>query len=300
MSRTTTKIIIAQKDGTVVGQYFLGLGEHLIGREGHCTIQLEATHVSREHARLIISAKVIEVEDLNSTTGTFVDGITVKGRIRVQPGQKLWISNLYIDIERQGFGGLIEGSRLGNGRFTLQRELGKGGMGAVWLAFDEEVQANVALKLVSGEISLDPESLKDLQREVNKSHTLVHPNIVRMGYFWKEEGEPAFISLEYVDGTDLHQLRSDSPHGLLAWEEVQSYMLQLCDALEYAHTQKVAHRDIKPSNFMINSEGNLKLADFGIAATLTSSSLSFTSSSVLGSGILRAIVRRSNWRSKGM
>jgi len=284
MSRTNTKIIIAQKDGTVVGQYYLGLGEHLIGREGHCTIQLEADHVSRKHARLIISAEAIEIEDLNSTTGTFVDGITVKGRIPVQPGQKLWISDLYIDIERQGFDGLIEGSRLGDGRFTLKRELGKGGMGAVWLALDEEVQENVALKLVSGEISLDPKGLKDLQREVNKSHKLVHPNIVRMGYFWKEEGEPAFISLEYVDGTDLDQVRSDSPHGMLAWEDVQRYMIQLCDALEYAHSQKVAHRDIKPGNFMINSEGNLKLADFGIAASLANASSTFTSNTVLGSG----------------
>ena len=284
MSRTNTKIIIAQKDGTVVGQYYLGQGEHLIGREGDCTIQLEADHVSRQHARLIINADAIEIEDLGSTSGTYLDGITVKGRITIQPGQKLWISDLYIDIERQGFGGLIKGSRLGDGRFTLKRELGKGGMGAVWLALDEEVQENVALKLVSGEISMDPKCLKDLQREVNKSHNLVHPNIVRMGYFWKEEGEPAFISLEYVDGTDLNQLRSESPHGLLAWKDVQSYMIQLCDALEYAHTQKVAHRDIKPGNFMINSEGNLKLTDFGIAATLTSTSMSFTSSSVLGSG----------------
>ena len=105
MSRTTTKIIIAQEDGTVVGQYFLGDGEHLIGREGHCTIQLDSNHVSREHARLIISAEAIEIEDLDSTTGTFVDGVTVKGRIPLSPGQKLWISNLYIDIERQGFGG---------------------------------------------------------------------------------------------------------------------------------------------------------------------------------------------------
>ncbi|SVD38814.1 uncharacterized protein METZ01_LOCUS391668, partial [marine metagenome] len=268
VSHITTKIIIAQEDGTVVGQYFLGPGEHLIGREDHCTIQIEADQVSREHARLIISAEAIEIEDLDSTTGTSLDGIAVKGHIPIQPGQKLWISDLYIDIERQGFGGLVEGSRLGNGRFTLKRELGKGGMGAVWLALDEEVQENVALKLVSSEIGMDSKGLKDLQREVNKSHKLVHPNIVRMGYFWKEEGEPAFISLEYVDGTDLNQIRENSPKGLLAWKEVQANMLQLCDALEYAHSQKVAHRDIKPDNFMITTEGNLKLADFGIAATL--------------------------------
>ncbi len=134
MSRTDTEISMAQQDGTGVGQYFLGRGEHLIGRETHCTIQFEATHVSREHAKLIISAEAIEIEDLGSTSGTYLDGVTVKGRIPIQPGQKLWISDLYIDIERQGFGGLVEGSRLGDGRFTLKRELGKGGMGAVWLA----------------------------------------------------------------------------------------------------------------------------------------------------------------------
>ena len=256
MPHTTTKIIIAQEDGTVVGQYFLGQGEHLIGREAHCVIQLEADHVSREHARLNISAELIEIEDLGSTSGTYLDGVAVKGRIPIQPGQKLWISNLYIDIERQGFGGLVEGSRVGDGRFTLKRELGKGGMGAVWLALDEEVQENVALKLVSDVVGMDSKGLKDLQREVNKAHKLVHPNIVRMGYFWKEEGEPAFISLEYVDGTDLHQIRSQSPMGLLTWSEMQSYMLQLCDALDYAHSQNVAHRDIKPSNFLIDWEGN--------------------------------------------
>ena len=126
MSRTTTKIVIARKDGTVVGQYFLGQGEHLIGREIDCALFIDDASVSREHAKLIINPDIIEIEDLNSTSGTFVDGVTVRGRIPIQPGQKLWISDLYIDIERQGFGGLVEGSRLGSGRFTLKRELGKG------------------------------------------------------------------------------------------------------------------------------------------------------------------------------
>ena len=91
MSRTTTKIIIAQEDGTVVGRYPLGQGEHLIGRDDHCTIQLDSNHVSREHARLIIGAEAIEIEDLDSTSGTYLDGVIVKGRVPIQPGQKLWI-----------------------------------------------------------------------------------------------------------------------------------------------------------------------------------------------------------------
>nr|MCS5584910.1 FHA domain-containing protein [Pseudomonadales bacterium] len=96
MSRTTTKIIIAQQDGTVVGQYFLGQGEHLIGREVDCAIYIDDTGVSREHARLSISADAVEIEDLNSTSGTYLDGVRLRGRIPIQPGQKLWISDLYI------------------------------------------------------------------------------------------------------------------------------------------------------------------------------------------------------------
>jgi len=114
MSRTTLKVIITQEDGTVMGQCFLEHGEHLIGRDGHCTIQLEGDQVSLEHARIIISDEAIEIEDLDSTSGTYLDGVTVKERIPIQPGQKLKISELYIDIEIQGFGGMVESSRLRN------------------------------------------------------------------------------------------------------------------------------------------------------------------------------------------
>lgn len=282
MPGTSIKIVITQQDGTVLGQYVLGEGEYVIGREIDSAIYISNQHISRSHALLIISEDLVEVEDLGSRAGTFLDGMTVQGRTPILPGQKLCVYDLGIDIDRianplkadseqEVHYPLTQGTHLGAERFTLNRELGKGGMGAVWLAWDEEVQEEVALKLVLGQRGLSPESLEDLQREVNKSHNLDHPNIVQMGYFWHEPEEPAFISLEYVEGTDLDQLRSKSPSGLLSWNQVRQYMMQLCDALDYAHSQKVAHRDIKPSNFLINQKGNLKLADFGIAASLTES-----------------------------
>ena len=282
MPGTSIKIVITQQDGTVLGQYVLGEGEYVIGREIDSAIYISNQHISRSHALLIISEDLVEVEDLGSRAGTFLDGMTVQGRTPILPGQKLWVYDLGIDIDRianplkadseqEVHYPMTQGTHLGAGRFTLNRELGKGGMGAVWLAWDEEVQEEVALKLVLGQRGLSPESLEDLQREVNKSHNLDHPNIVQMGYFWNEPEEPAFISLEYVEGTDLDQLRSKSPSELLLWNQVRQYMMQLCDALDYAHSQKVAHRDIKPSNFLINQKGNLKLADFGIAASLTES-----------------------------
>jgi len=84
-------------------------------------------------------------------------------------------------------------------------------------------------------------------------------------------GEDPLISLEYVDGVNLTTMASAKTHGIFAWEEIKDWMLQLADALEYAHTEKTVHRDLKPGNLMINSQGRLKLADFGIAATVADS-----------------------------
>ena len=127
MSRTTTKIIVRRENGEVVSQYALGVGEHLIGRESGSGIFIEDDHVSRQHAKLIISADAIEIEDLDSTSGTFLDGMAVRGRIPVEPGQRVHISDLYLDIEQAGFRELIKGARLSEGRFTLIEKLGQGG-----------------------------------------------------------------------------------------------------------------------------------------------------------------------------
>ena len=109
MSLTTTKIVIARSDGTILGQYVLGLGEHVIGRESDCALFIDDPHVSRAHARLIITEDTVEIEDLDSPSGTYVDGVTVRGRIPLEPSQKVHISDLYLDIVREGFRELVAG-----------------------------------------------------------------------------------------------------------------------------------------------------------------------------------------------
>ena len=285
MSSATTKVSIIDAQGVVVCQYHLGDGEHLIGRGAQCAIQIDGDGVSRQHARLILTGDTIEIEDLESTSGTTVEGAPVQSRMGLQLHQRLWVSNYHVVLERLGFSGLMEGSRMGAGRFVLKLELGKGGMGAVWLAFDEVEQADVALKVFTDErAGMDAEGLNDLKREVEKTQCLQHPHIVRMGQFWNEEGEPPFISMEYVAGTDLHELKRSAAGSILSWDKVRAYMMQLCDALNFAHSQRLAHRDIKPSNFLIDHEGNLKLTDFGISASLANSALSVTAPSLMGSG----------------
>jgi serine/threonine protein kinase len=109
-------------------------------------------------------------------------------------------------------------------------------------------------------------------REVQKSrHHLNHRNIIRIHDLVQSEGEPPFVTLEFVDGQDLASLRLKQPNHLFNWENLRPLMTQLCDALEYAHRSKIVHRDLKPANMLIDQLGTLKLADFGIAATMVES-----------------------------
>ena len=128
MSLATTKVSIIDAQGGEVCQHHLGDGEHLIGRGAQCAIQIDGDGVSRQHARLILTGDVIEIEDLESTSGTTVDGAPVQGRMGIQLHQRLWVSNYHVVLERLGFSGMMEGSRMGAGRFVLKLELGKGGM----------------------------------------------------------------------------------------------------------------------------------------------------------------------------
>ncbi|HWF19802.1 MAG TPA: bifunctional serine/threonine-protein kinase/formylglycine-generating enzyme family protein [Verrucomicrobiae bacterium] len=160
------------------------------------------------------------------------------------------------------------GQKIAGGRFTLLRPIGRGGMGEVWLAQDERLHESVALKFLPRSIRGDATSLDDLLRETARSHKLSHPNIVRI-HDLHEDGLLAFIAMEYVDGSTLASVRLQSSDRLLRWDYLEPLVVQLCGALEYAHGQKIIHRDLKPSNIMVDSRGNVKLADFGIAATVT-------------------------------
>jgi serine/threonine protein kinase len=173
-------------------------------------------------------------------------------------------------------GGLQPGQKAGAGRYTLVRHLGQGGMGVVWLARDERLGEEVALKFLTPEISHDPEALADMRRETLKSRHLSHPNIIRIHDLFEGEGEPPFISMEYIEGKALNALKAEQPQRLFNWEFLQPLVKQLCEALDYAHRQRIIHRDLKPGNMMLDSQGVLKLADFGIAASASESAARLT------------------------
>jgi serine/threonine protein kinase len=157
------------------------------------------------------------------------------------------------------------------GRYTFVRILGRGGMGVVWLARDEELEREVALKFLPELVVHDRAVLDELKRETRRSLALTHHNIVRI-YDFAQGDECACISMEYVDGATLSSLRIDRLDKVFEVEELGPLMQQVCDALQYAHAQaKIVHRDLKPSNLMVNARGDVKVADFGIARSLTDS-----------------------------
>jgi formylglycine-generating enzyme required for sulfatase activity len=164
--------------------------------------------------------------------------------------------------------GLRSGAPIFGGRYTLERELGRGGTGIVWLANDTSLDMPIALKFLPPEVASDDLALADLKRETKRCLVLTHPHIVRV-YGWHEENGLAAISMEYIDGASLSKLRLQRDHWIFTPEEVRPWMKAACEALEYAHTEaKVVHRDIKPGNLMVNSAGVLKVCDFGIARSL--------------------------------
>src|SRR5882672_10290720 len=144
-------------------------------------------------------------------------------------------------------------------------------MGVVWLARDEELEREVALKFLPDVIIHDRAVLGDLKRETRRSLELTHKNIVRI-YDFVHDQTSGCISMEYVDGDTLSNLRADKPHKVFEPDELTDWTSQLCDALDYAHTHaRIVHRDLKPANLMVNQRGDLKVADFGIARSLSDS-----------------------------
>jgi hypothetical protein len=156
-------------------------------------------------------------------------------------------------------------------RYTLIKTLGRGGMGVVWLAHDDELERNVALKFLPELIVHDRAVLGDMKRETRRSLDLTHKNIVRI-YDFVHSDQSGCISMEYVDGDTLSNLRADKPHKVFEPHDLNEWTSQLCDALDYAHNHaRIIHRDLKPANLMVNKRGDLKVSDFGISRSLSDS-----------------------------
>jgi predicted Ser/Thr protein kinase len=152
------------------------------------------------------------------------------------------------------------GARLG--RYTSMKEIGRGGVGRVYKAWDETHQRWVAVKVISDRHSL--EGLTRFRREVEICKSLHHPNIVAVYEFANADGKH-LIAMQYVDGTTLDGTR-------LPPRRAAALVTTIAHALQYAHSHGIIHRDIKPQNIMVDRDGKPYLMDFGMAKSLDNTS----------------------------
>ncbi|UGB39161.1 protein kinase domain-containing protein [Frateuria soli] len=156
------------------------------------------------------------------------------------------------------------------GRFMLEREIGRGGMGVVFLARDErKVEARdrdpyVAVKVLNDEFRRHPDSLIALQRESRRSQSLAHDNIVRV-YDFDKDGTIVFMTMEYVDGSDMKALIRERAYNGMPLARARPLIEGMAWALKRAHAAGVVHSDFKPGNVMVTRDGVPKVFDFGIA-----------------------------------
>jgi len=159
------------------------------------------------------------------------------------------------------------------GRYQIIEELGKGGMGKVYKAFDTEIEERVAVKLLKPEIAADENMIRRFKNELKLARKITHKNVCRM-YDINEHENIKYITMEYVPGEDLKS--SIRRMGPLTAGKAVFIAKQMCKGLKEAHELGVVHRDLKPQNIMIDRDGNARIMDFGIARSLKTKGMTET------------------------
>lgn len=248
----------------------------VIGRGNDAAVRIVGDGVSRRHARLHRDPTGNWwISDLQSRNGTLVNGFAIDQRM-IEVGDKIGIGSFEITVSdaptasrlvssrvspRQAAGSVPERAPQRLGGYEILRELGRGGMGAVYLARQVSLNRRVAVKVMNPQWSANPVFLQRFTREAFAAAQLVHHNIVQI-YDIGRHDNVSFFSMEYVEGLSLGDMLKTQ--GRIEPIECAGYILQAARGLKFAHDQGMIHRDIKPDNLMLNKEGVIKVADLGL------------------------------------
>jgi serine/threonine-protein kinase len=165
--------------------------------------------------------------------------------------------------------------RLISGRYRLIAPLGDGGMATFWRAVDEQLDREVAVKLLRPQFSSDPGFAARFKLEARSAGGLSHPNIVSV-YDYGTDGDDGeqYIVMELVEGRDLSGVLRE--RGSLSTDDAARIAIAVASALEAAHRKGIVHRDVKPGNILITDDGDVKVTDFGIARAVAEASMTVT------------------------
>lgn len=176
---------------------------------------------------------------------------------------------------------MISIGRVLAGRYQINGFIGEGGMSRVWRALDQNTGKYVAIKVLREEYSEDESFIRRFDREAQAASRMSHPNIVNLLDVGVEDDGTRYLVMEYVQGKTLKRFIQES--GALRPEIAAQIIIRVLAALQHAHQNGVVHRDIKPQNILIDKEGTVKVADFGIARMANAQTVSQTDESVMGS-----------------
>nr|MBA3288808.1 serine/threonine protein kinase [Acidimicrobiia bacterium] len=154
-----------------------------------------------------------------------------------------------------------------NDRYEMSRRIGRGGMADVFLGRDRLLDRQVAIKVLYPEFAVDPNFVERFRREAQAAANLSHPNIVNV-YDWGRHAGTYFIAMEYVEGRTLADILRSFKR--VTPKQAAEIATEVSAALAFAHEAGLVHRDIKPANILIGSNGQVKVADFGIARAMNS------------------------------
>lgn len=157
---------------------------------------------------------------------------------------------------------ILEAGQVLGGRFEIKEMLGIGGMGAVYKAYDRDIDRVIALKCIRPELAKDPEITQRFTQELLLARQITHKNVIRI-FDVRDSGGLKFITMEYVEGRDLGSVVE--AEGKLPIAESVAIVMQICSGLACAHAEGVVHRDLKPSNIMVEPNGRVVVMDFGLA-----------------------------------
>jgi len=166
------------------------------------------------------------------------------------------------------------------GPYRVEGRIGAGGMGVVYLALDEALQRQVALKTLLPALAADPEFVARFKREAQSAAALNHPNISQI-YTIGQQGRVPFFAMELIRGRSLEAILKEK--GAIPAAEAAGYILQAAQGLRHAALKKLIHRDIKPSNLMLSEDGVVKITDFGLAKAARSETQLTATGEILGS-----------------
>jgi serine/threonine protein kinase len=154
------------------------------------------------------------------------------------------------------------------GRYRILARLGRGAMGVVYSAVDDQLERAVALKVMMADLESDPETRARFDREAQITGKLLHRNIITVFELGEEDGR-LYLVMELLNGCTLAEFMKNGE--LPSLEQKLDLMIQTCEGLSSAHAKDIIHRDIKPSNLFVQADGGLKILDFGIARLASSS-----------------------------